>query len=77
MSMKIISVVPVAKGIGKECLTYFSAKDIAVGNIVAVPVRKKIVDALVLSCDDLSSAKSIVKTSDFKLKKIEEYHSRR
>ncbi len=70
--MKIVQVVPIARGMGKECLSYFSAKDVEAGTIVTVPIRKKLVEALVLSSEDLSATKSSVKLSDFKLKKVED-----
>ena len=43
--MRIVTVIPFSRNIHKDSLTYFTAKDIAVGAIVSVPVRKKLVDA--------------------------------
>src|SRR3989344_5538344 len=39
--MKIIDVIPIAKGIPQEKLSYFTSKDVSVGALVSVPVRKK------------------------------------
>ncbi|PCI20676.1 hypothetical protein COB64_01770 [Candidatus Wolfebacteria bacterium] len=69
--MKIVSVIPYSKGIHKETLTYFSSKDIPVGSIVTVPVRKKLVTAFVTESKDLLKAKSDVKSSSFNLKKVD------
>ncbi len=69
--MKAVTVVPIAKGIFKEHLTYFSGKDIPVGALVSVPVRKKLVDALVVEVRNVESAKSEIKEASFELKKIE------
>ncbi len=69
--MKAVTVVPIAKGIGKEHLTYFSAKDITVGTIVSVPIRNKIIDALVVETSDVENTKSEIKEASYQLKKIE------
>ena len=41
INMKIIDVIPIAKGIPQEKLSYFTSKDVYVGALVSVPVRKK------------------------------------
>ncbi len=69
--MKTVTVIPIAKGIGKEHLTYFSAKDIPVGALVSVPVRSKMVDALVVEVADVEASKSEIKDASYQLKKIE------
>jgi primosomal protein N' len=74
--VKIISVIPIVKGVLKKELTYFSSKDIHVGDIVSVLVRKKESRALVTSVSDLSSNKSSVKAGDFELKKVLEVVSK-
>lgn len=69
--MNIVTVIPLAQGVYKEDLSYFTARDIAPGTIVSVPLRKKIVDALVTSVRHLADTKSEIKTSAFTLRKIE------
>lgn len=69
--MKIINVIPLSRGIFKETLSYFSSKDISIGSIVSVPIRKKIVNAIVISKEDTSNAKAQLKSSTFAIKKIE------
>ncbi len=69
--MKVVKVIPLTKGLKKESLSYFTARDIDLGSIVSVPVRKKIIDALVVDLEDVSRNKSEVKSSLFRLKKIE------
>ena len=39
--MKIIDVIPIAKGIPKKIFSYFTSKDVSAGALVSVPVRKK------------------------------------
>lgn len=70
--MKIVTVTPLNKGIFKDSLTYFSALEVKVGSIVCVPVKNKILDALVLEVEDASARKSEIRSSDFSLKKITE-----
>jgi len=68
--MKLIKVIPFSRAIHKESLTYFTAKDIPVGTIVTVPVRKKLVEAFVIETKDLLASKSDIKSSAFNLKKV-------
>jgi len=68
--MKIVTVIPLKKGLFSENLTYFSAKDIANGNIVNISVRNKKTLGLVVSSEDMVEAKSGIKKMPFNLKKI-------
>lgn len=68
--MKIVTVIPLEKGIFKTDLTYFTAKDIKNGSIVNIPIRNKKILSLVISCQDVSNMKSGIKDMSFKLKKI-------
>ena len=68
--MKIVTVVPLKKGLWREDLTYFSGKDIPNGSIVTVPLRSKKVLGLVIDSTDASASKSDIKKMSFNLKKI-------
>lgn len=68
--MKVTTVIPLAKGIFKDELTYFTSKEVVVGMIVSIPIRKKNIDALVVDVADLSEVKADVKSSNFNLRKI-------
>ncbi|MDP1729264.1 MAG: hypothetical protein Q8L27_03620, partial [archaeon] len=68
--MKIVTVIPLKRGILKEELTYFSAQKIPIGSIVSVPVRNKKILGLVILIEDVSKIKSNIKNMDFNLKKI-------
>lgn len=70
--MHIISVIPIAKGIFKDELSYFSAKDITPGAIVTIPIKSKLVKALVTHSAPASDMKAELKASDFSMKKISE-----
>ncbi len=75
--MNILEVVPIAKSVAKETLTYFTANDVMVGSIVKVPLRKKTVPALVIKSVNMLEAKSAVKQSPFALKRVEKVKATR
>jgi len=68
--MKIISVIPLKKTILKDDLTYFTNLDIAVGNIVYVPMKSRKTLALVTSVKELKEMKSNIKEMNFNLRKV-------
>lgn len=68
--MRLLSVVPIAKGAFKENLSYFTSKDLEPGALVTVPVRKKIIPAIVVSSQELRTAKTDLRRADFSLKSI-------
>jgi len=68
--MFILDVIPIAKGILREKLTYFSAKDIPLGSLVEIPVRKKFVKAIVVDKRPITDARSEIRKADFSVKKI-------
>ncbi|HAS80591.1 MAG: Primosomal protein N [Candidatus Nomurabacteria bacterium GW2011_GWE1_32_28] len=70
--MKIVTVIPLQKGVFKTDLTYFTAKDIKNGSIVNIPIRNKKILGLVISSEDASNIKSKLKEMSFNLKKIDE-----
>ena len=68
--MKTVTVIPLKKGIWKEDLTYFTAKDVTVGSIVTIPFRKKNILGLVISVEDVSGDKMNIKDLNFNLRKV-------
>lgn len=70
--MKLVTIVPFLKSLQKETLTYFSAKDVQIGDIVIAPVRKKDVKGLVIDVSSVGTQKGDIKEADFNLKKIKE-----
>ncbi|KKU25938.1 MAG: Primosomal protein N' [Candidatus Magasanikbacteria bacterium GW2011_GWA2_46_17] len=73
--MYLIEVIPISRGIGKDTFSYFSAGAIAEGSLVEVPLRKRTVSALVISCRDAREAKSEIRTSEYVMKKVIEFKS--
>ncbi|MSR71161.1 MAG: hypothetical protein EXS50_00600 [Candidatus Taylorbacteria bacterium] len=69
--MKLIEVIPLSRGIGKETLSYFTASEVNEGAIVEVPLRSKKISALVVRVQDALLAKAEIKTADFSMKKVE------
>ncbi|MDP3725986.1 MAG: hypothetical protein Q8R36_02195 [bacterium] len=68
--MNIVDVIPLSRGIKKETLSYFTLKNISVGDIVVIPLRKKEVLAIVVDVRDAVSIKSEIKDSPYGLRKI-------
>jgi primosomal protein N' len=69
--MKIIEVIPITRGIGRETLSYFTGEEIKTGAIVSVPLRNKTISALVVGIQDVSTLKSSIKSAPYTIKKIE------
>lgn len=69
MSVKLLTVIPIIKGISKE-LSYFSSKDIKKGALISISLRQKEVPALVLSAKEVKDAKSLLRNSPYPLKRI-------
>ena len=68
--MYIATVIPIQKGPQKEYLSYFSVNDIPLGSIVSIPVRARILDAIVINMEEVRNVKSDIKNADYQLKKI-------
>ena len=69
IDMYVIEIIPISRAIGINTLSYFTTKDIPVGAIVDVPLRKKIVHGIVISVRKAEEMKSEIKNADFALKK--------
>lgn len=70
--IKVVSVIPIARGIGKETLTYFTSRDIREGMLVSVNLRGRKMTALVLAVQEAALEKTDIKSAAFNLKKIGE-----
>lgn len=68
--MFILDVVPISKNISKETLSYFSAKFVALGAIVSVPVRSKSIAGIVVARHDVASLKADLKNANYKLRNV-------
>jgi len=68
--MKIATIIPLAKGTFSPNLTYFSTKDVKVGDIVLASLRSKKILGLVAVSEEASGAKGEIKEMNFNLRKI-------
>jgi primosomal protein N' len=68
--MWIVEVIPIKKGLPQETLTYFSVESVTDGAIVSIPIRSRLVDAVVIGSKDAREEKSAIKSGSFSLKKI-------
>jgi len=68
--MYVIEVTPLLKATGLESLSYYSSTNYEVGAILDVPIRKKLVGALVTKSSPVSTAKTAVRAATFSLKKL-------
>ena len=73
--MKLLSVIPIVRGINKESLSYFTSSEVIVGSVVKVPIRKKIIPAIVISVADVADVKAEIKNADFETRKVEKIKS--
>lgn len=69
--MKIAKVIPIANGVFKDSLTYFTSKDIEVGSLVSIPVRNKKIPGILEEIKSVEDSKMDIKNSEYELKKIE------
>lgn len=74
--MKLLTVIPISKGIPKETLTYFTKNEVGIGSIVKIPLRKRVVHGLVIEERSVEDMKSEIKSLSYSMKKIEEVGSK-
>lgn len=74
--MNLITVIPIARGIGKETLTYFSTEKPEKGSVVEISLRSKKAFGIVLTVEKAENKKSEIKSLNFGLKKIEHIQSK-
>jgi len=68
--MYILEVMPLTKSIKREVLTYFSMKEISVGSLVTIELRKRVVSGLVVRVKNGEHMKAEIKAGSFSLKRI-------
>src|SRR3989338_7196860 len=74
--MRIITVIPISRGISKDTLTYFTNKEVPVGSIVSVPLRSKTTYGLVTGSRIAQEIKSELKSLAYSIKKVEKISAR-
>ena len=69
-SAKILSCIPISRGMGREELSYFTLKDVSRGCLVSVPLRRRQVPAIVVGVENALFSKTELKSLPFGLRKI-------
>ncbi len=74
--MRILTVIPISRGISKDFLTYFTNQDVEIGSIVSIPLRKKTIFGLVTASREATEVKSEIKSLSYSIKKIDNIEAR-
>lgn len=75
--MQIVTVAPIVRGVLRERLSYFSKEPLEVGMVIIVPIRSREIPAIVLETKMASDEKSLLKSSDYAIRKITRAHPHR
>ncbi|MDO8523873.1 MAG: hypothetical protein Q7R74_01440 [bacterium] len=75
--MFTVRVIPIARGIFKDELTFFSREPLSEGAFVLAPVRGKNLPAIVISSKDVREEKADIRSADFSLKKLSAQNAKR
>lgn len=68
--MYIATIIPIARGIPFDTLTYYASEILEPGSIVTIPFGKQTINGIITETIPLAEAKSMVKSASFSLKKI-------
>lgn len=74
--MYIISVAPIMRGIPIDELSYFTKEEVIPGSLVSVPVRGRLIPALVLRTTPAHEMKGDIKNASFAIKKLDTVHAK-
>lgn len=70
--MFVVEVIPLMRGAAVSALSYYSPCQYAVGSLIKVPVRKRIVTALVTKTTTVTASKTNLRQAGFALRKLPE-----
>jgi len=70
--MQVATIIPIARGIPFDMLTYYSSEILAPGTLVSVPFGKQVIIGIVVESDPLADAKALIKQAAFSLKKVKQ-----
>ncbi len=70
--MHVATIIPIARGIPFDTLTYYTSEPLAPGTLVSTPFGKQLIIGIVLHTIPLAEAKSLIKQATFSLKKIKQ-----
>lgn len=73
--MKILTIIPIAKGIPRDQLSYFSAKPVPVGTLVTVPFGNRSIKGVVVDQSEVRDLKGSIKSNNFALRNVTTVHT--
>lgn len=68
--MYVVEILPLAKGVRTESLTYFSSAQVATGTIVEAPMQTRKIRGIVSSCRSAKEMKTELKNMPYEMKQI-------
>lgn len=68
--MYVIEVIPLQRGTTAESLSYYAGESYSTGTVITVPVRNKMLQAVVIESKPVSKAKTALKAATFSLRKL-------
>ncbi|MBP6904443.1 MAG: hypothetical protein KBB91_00110 [Candidatus Pacebacteria bacterium] len=68
--MYVATIIPIARGIPFDTLTYYAASLIPLGTLVSIPFGRQLIVGIVIESIPLAEAKSLIKQAAFALKKV-------
>ncbi len=68
--MHVIEIIPLIRGTKIDSLTYYSRTPHTLGDIIEIPIRKRVIRGLVISCSLAGKAKTALKAATFSLRKL-------
>ena len=71
MIIKVVTLIPIVRGLPVGELTYFSTFAVAVGDIATVSIQSRSVRGLVVTVDDVRTVKAQLKRGEFILRRVE------
>jgi primosomal protein N' (replication factor Y) len=73
--MFVIEVIPIAKSVGTDTLSYFTSHELPLGAVVSVPLRKKTVQGIVYDSRKVEDVKSEIRNAPYSLRKLQKIKS--
>lgn len=70
--MHVATIIPIARGIPFDTLTYYAPIALQAGTLVSAPFGKQIIVGIVIESTPLAEAKALIKQASFSLKKIKQ-----
>jgi primosomal protein N' (replication factor Y) len=70
--MHVATIIPIARGIPFDMLTYYCPEALAPGTLVSIPFGKQLIIGIVVETTPLAEAKTLIKQASFALKKVKQ-----